>query len=315
MQLDKRRSRKRDAKALPQQTMCCAEAQRAQPQPPQPFNRKSAVEPERSRLRAVAAARDENRNRRRRKPAKRERKNRRRRRIEPLHVINRNQQRTTAALREKPEHRECDRPLLRRSPLDLLQQQSSGKRPTLRQRQPIKPLRQHGVQEITQRSERERRLGTDRTAREDRETLLARFRQRCLEQRCLPDARLAVQRECLGRVPPSREKVRQHGNLGLTADHRPAPCPPPSRHATLAGNPGAYLIRTAARRHSYMLERLTLKSRVGSAITQRRAYPPAHDYLERKQAEGKTRREAVRCLKRQLARTVYTTLKNEPLLT
>ena len=26
-------------------------------------------------------------------------------------------------------------------------------------------------------------------------------------------------------------------------------------------------------------------------------------------------REAIRCLKRQLARTVYTTLKNEPLLT
>jgi hypothetical protein len=34
-----------------------------------------------------------------------------------------------------------------------------------------------------------------------------------------------------------------------------------------------------------------------------------------KQSEGKTRREAIRCLKRQLARTVYTTLKNEPLLT
>ena len=38
-------------------------------------------------------------------------------------------------------------------------------------------------------------------------------------------------------------------------------------------------------------------------------------YLERKQAEGKSRREALRCLKRQLARTVHTTLKNEPLLT
>jgi hypothetical protein len=32
-------------------------------------------------------------------------------------------------------------------------------------------------------------------------------------------------------------------------------------------------------------------------------------------SEGKSRREAVRCLKRQLARTVYTTLKKEPLLT
>jgi transposase len=51
------------------------------------------------------------------------------------------------------------------------------------------------------------------------------------------------------------------------------------------------------------------------AITQARIHPPARAYLERKQSEGKSRREAIRCLKRQLARTVYTTLKNEPLLT
>ena len=48
---------------------------------------------------------------------------------------------------------------------------------------------------------------------------------------------------------------------------------------------------------------------------EQRIHPPARAYLERKQQEGKTRREAIRCLKRQLARTVYTTLKNEPLLT
>ena len=51
------------------------------------------------------------------------------------------------------------------------------------------------------------------------------------------------------------------------------------------------------------------------AITQARVHPPARAYLERKQGEGKSRREAIRCLKRQLARTVYTTLKNEPPLT
>ena len=51
------------------------------------------------------------------------------------------------------------------------------------------------------------------------------------------------------------------------------------------------------------------------AITQGRVHPPARAYLERKQSEGKSRREAIRCLKRQLARTVYTTLKNQPLLT
>jgi transposase len=51
------------------------------------------------------------------------------------------------------------------------------------------------------------------------------------------------------------------------------------------------------------------------AVTQGRVHAPARAYLERKQSEGKTRREAIRCLKRQLARTVYTTLKSEPLLT
>lgn len=49
------------------------------------------------------------------------------------------------------------------------------------------------------------------------------------------------------------------------------------------------------------------------AITQARVH--ARAYLSRKQAEGKSRREALRCLKRQLARTVYSTLKNGSLLT
>ncbi len=51
------------------------------------------------------------------------------------------------------------------------------------------------------------------------------------------------------------------------------------------------------------------------AITQSRYHPAARAYLERKQAEGKTRREAIRCLKRLLARTVFNTLKASPALT
>ena len=51
------------------------------------------------------------------------------------------------------------------------------------------------------------------------------------------------------------------------------------------------------------------------AITQGRVHPPARAYLERKQNEDKSRREAIRCLKRQLARTIYDTLRNEPALT
>lgn len=41
------------------------------------------------------------------------------------------------------------------------------------------------------------------------------------------------------------------------------------------------------------------------AITRGRIDPETRDYLERKRAEGKTRREALRCLKRHLARRVW----------
>ena len=51
------------------------------------------------------------------------------------------------------------------------------------------------------------------------------------------------------------------------------------------------------------------------AITQSRYHADARVYLERKQAEGKSRREAIRCLKRLLARTVFNTLKTSTALT
>jgi transposase len=51
------------------------------------------------------------------------------------------------------------------------------------------------------------------------------------------------------------------------------------------------------------------------AITQSRYHAPARDYLERKRAEGKSRHEAIRCLKRLLIRTVYQSLKTSPALT
>jgi transposase len=51
------------------------------------------------------------------------------------------------------------------------------------------------------------------------------------------------------------------------------------------------------------------------AITQARYHAPARDYLERKRTEGKSRREALRCLKRLLVRVVFNTLKASPALT
>jgi transposase len=51
------------------------------------------------------------------------------------------------------------------------------------------------------------------------------------------------------------------------------------------------------------------------AITQARHHPDARAYLERKRSEGKSRREALRCLKRLLARVVFNKLKASPALT
>jgi transposase len=48
------------------------------------------------------------------------------------------------------------------------------------------------------------------------------------------------------------------------------------------------------------------------AVTQGRCYPAARAYLARKEAEGKSRKEALRCLKRHLARTIYRTLNQPP---
>jgi transposase len=46
------------------------------------------------------------------------------------------------------------------------------------------------------------------------------------------------------------------------------------------------------------------------AVTQGRVHAPARDYLARKQAEGKSRMQALRCLKRHLARAVWQALRS-----
>ncbi len=45
------------------------------------------------------------------------------------------------------------------------------------------------------------------------------------------------------------------------------------------------------------------------AVTQARMHPPAIAFIERKRAEGMSTREALRCLKRHIARTVFKTMR------
>jgi transposase len=44
------------------------------------------------------------------------------------------------------------------------------------------------------------------------------------------------------------------------------------------------------------------------AVTQLRCHQPAKDYIARRTSEGKTKREAIRCLKRHLVRTIFNTM-------
>jgi transposase len=48
------------------------------------------------------------------------------------------------------------------------------------------------------------------------------------------------------------------------------------------------------------------------AITRARCHPETKAYIERKRAEGKTQRDAIRCLKRHLARRIWHLLRDAP---
>ena len=48
-------------------------------------------------------------------------------------------------------------------------------------------------------------------------------------------------------------------------------------------------------------------------ITRRRMHPPTNAYIDRRLQEGKSSREALRCLKRYLARNLYRLLENPPM--
>jgi hypothetical protein len=48
-------------------------------------------------------------------------------------------------------------------------------------------------------------------------------------------------------------------------------------------------------------------------VTRRRAHPPTIAYINRRTCDGKTSREAIRCLKRYLARNLYRLLEHTPM--
>jgi len=90
--------------------------------------------------------------------------------------------------------------------------------------------------------------------------------------------------------------------------------PTASKYARITGT--APIPASSGNRTRYRLDRggnrqlNTVLHRI--AITQIRWHPPARDYYQRKLTEGKTKPEALRCLKRQIATTLWKLLQPDP---
>jgi transposase len=114
----------------------------------------------------------------------------------------------------------------------------------------------------------------------------------------LPGCAAVTRPSCSPRSVPSSASEATRNSPDTAASHR-------SKQAQAA--PSATGSTAAATASFAALYRI--------AITQSRYHPDARAYLERKRAERKSRREAIRCLKRLLVRVVYQTLKASPALT
>jgi transposase len=176
-------------------------------------------------------------------------------------------------------------------------------------------------------------LGAQR--RLDRDLWMARLRRWLARQP--QTARVRVARRLLTRVWAQTREIRDlQGRLHtLVAGYRPAlleipGCGPLTAAKLIAETAGAERFATDARfaraagvapipASSGRKDRFRL-DRGGNrqlnlalhrlAVNQGRLHPPPPNYLARKQAAGKSRMDALRCLKRHLARTVHTTMNN-----
>jgi transposase len=93
------------------------------------------------------------------------------------------------------------------------------------------------------------------------------------------------------------ERFRSNAKLARIAGIAPIPASSGARHRHRLDRGGNRQLNAAFHR---------------IAITQLRCHPLAQIYVHNKLTEGKTKREAIRCLKRQLVRTVYNTMLPAP---
>ena len=93
------------------------------------------------------------------------------------------------------------------------------------------------------------------------------------------------------------ERFRSEAKLARLAGIAPIPASSGARHRMRLHRGGNRQLNAAFHR---------------IVVTQIRMHPPAQDYIARRITEGKTKREAIRCLKRHLVRTIYNTMTPNP---
>ena len=85
----------------------------------------------------------------------------------------------------------------------------------------------------------------------------------------------------------------------------------PTRHYFATANGTAPIPASSGRTVRHRLNRGGNRALYTIAITQIRADPEGRAYYQRKRTEGKTSREALRCLKRRLSDLIYRTLRTD----
>jgi transposase len=111
----------------------------------------------------------------------------------------------------------------------------------------------------------------------------------------LPGCGVLTAAKLIGEIAGA-DRFKSEAQLAMHAGTAPLPASSGSSHRHRLNRSGNRQLNSALHR---------------IAVTQGRQHPPAQDYLARKQAAGHSRKEALRCLKRHLARTVYRTCLHE----
>ena len=216
-----------------------ADAQRPQLQPPDGVPGERLLE--RGRLRSVGEPPGEQQEHVvRAQPSHREAEGSRRRGVQPLQIVDRDEQRPVFGEQlDRAANGDPDRPRIHPLTRVLLAQERDLERTAPRRRQPGQDFVEHVLEQIAEAHVREPALGLGRSRHEDAQPRRTRVVDTGPPERRLPDPRLALEHE-RGRhgVGPVDERV-DGGELVLPADNleRRSPHPVPRDRA----NPGRYV--------------------------------------------------------------------------